>query len=504
MPNQNQVPHNHTPASAPGSHTHESGLALDINKTLNDIVTASAPSVKAPSLLSDTDETFVVSNSGGGTILTDTKGTGWSFSNAVKRSVNRWVKTKQSEIKEVVADKTIATEQIAAASTRAETVKKAAGNIAPGDGVQTLKKAPVVTERVVRTKPVSSIRVKPKNVPEEIGETKPRWKYIVESDESKPKVATKAPVASTNSPVPLLRDTPKPPLLLPPHKAPPVVVAREYRKPVTATTPAVTPKINTPVSKPATAAAPTPAPVPQPIAAPVPLPPKSELAPIAATEIEVARVPSAQAEGPTPEPTQEKQPSRPSGVPVPTLVLVIIFIAIIVVGNSVREWLDTPAEVPSTTAAVSSVGGEVTTIIASTPAGFASNIREASGTQSFTLSYGGEASVPATIFSSAFSGASRAEVGVYDGVPFLMIDFENRDTALGTMFELEGGLGSDLESLFALKQPYKFTDKILEAIDVRITTDILGSTMVYGVLTNGVIIITNTETALRELIAIFE
>lgn len=503
MPHQNQVPHNHTSESSDASLSHPRGIDLDINKTLNDIVEKSTPVAKAPSLLSDTDETFVVSNSGSGTILTDTKGTGWSFSNAVKRSVNRWVKTKQSEIKEVVADKTIATEQIAAASTRAETVKKAAGNIAPGDGVKTLKKTPAVTERVMRTKPVSSIRVKPKNVPAEIGETKPRWKYIVESDEPKPEAAPTAPVTTSKSPVPLLRDTPAP-LLLPPHKTPPVVVAREYRKPSAVVTSAAktaeTPVA--PVSKLTAVVAPIVEPVPQPQAPTAPAEPKvPEVPPAVITEEVLEPTPATPVEA-TPAPRALRPPT---GLPIPTVVLLIIFIAIIVVGNGVRQWLDAPETTPTEIVPTTSrVGGEVITIVSSTPLGFATNIREASGTQTFILSYGGEATAPATIFSSAFTGAVAAEVGVYDSIPYLVIDFENRDIALGTMLELEGNLGTALETLFTLKQPYQFTDKASNGIDLRATTDILGSTLHYAVLPNGTIVITNTESVLSELIAIFE
>ena len=130
------------------------------------------------SLLSDEGTVLHVGNEAQGTILKDTKHERSRVTDAIKTSLSNWFSKTQAKLEKRL-QKPEPKKTIASVESRAETVKKAAeqSSLPKTDAYKSVKpRRPIPGRRHAQ----SSVRIKEKDVPKEIGDTKPRWTHVME------------------------------------------------------------------------------------------------------------------------------------------------------------------------------------------------------------------------------------------------------------------------------------------------------------------------------------
>lgn len=346
------VSHNHTekaPIPKPAS-SHAHSVIIKKNQLKEALGEFNEQEEKAThgqgSLLSDEHKVLHVGNEERGTIITDTKRGRWSLTDAVKGAVGSWYTKKQNQVEQVLK-KPEPKKSVAAPESRKETIKKAADHslLPKADEFKTVQPK---KSMLGRKHAHSSVRIKEKNIPKEIGDTAPHWTHVVaekkharehERDAQKPD-AISTDTHRTSTPTKLI-ESPRHGrrLLEQPEDRKPGNVTKSYR-PATNTSAvrvagvsiAARPKPETAATKP-TAPEKTPTRPEEKVAASEPAPAPEQPTPAATPTLQPAREPYTNNEPLT---VPEPSPSAPDtpAIPIVTIVLVILFIVILAISTT--------------------------------------------------------------------------------------------------------------------------------------------------------------------------
>ncbi len=149
------------------------------------------------SLLSDEGAVLHVGREEQGTIITDTKHKRWSVTDAVKGALGGWYGKKHAQVEKAL-HKDEPKKTIAAPSTRTETIQKAAAKSSLPDA-EHFKSVKPRTPIPGRSRAQSSVRIKERNIPKEIGDTAPHWTHIVAAKKQAAREQTESKPTTSNS-----------------------------------------------------------------------------------------------------------------------------------------------------------------------------------------------------------------------------------------------------------------------------------------------------------------
>ena len=463
------------------------------------------------SILSDEGAVLHVGKEKQGTIIKDTKHKRWSFTNAIKDSMGGWFKNEKSRVEKTFRAP-IPEKIVEASSTRTDVIKKAAKMSALA-GTDSYKKEQ--TKKPVPKAAHSSIKIKPKDVPKEIGDTKPRWTHVIEDEEPKEEIVShtqKDSASITKTKNSKLLDPPEKKLLLPEHAG--VVktetIKKEYRSPrVVHKVSLVQPFKKTSEAKSEETPKTAPKAVEEKEVAEL-VPEKQEPEPVSVD------IDSEETKGPiTPPKEPEVKPVRHTqttanvphllegkpGIPTSTIVLVIVFITVITVSTFAWNVLDSKRSENNSLA----IGGEAPGLVvadselkielksSSFTTDFESALNNNTGFTKFIL-YDSTAAVSViSNWGEWFArGTMAVELGGFGNKPFIIIKSDSKEIALASMLSLENNLPIELQDLYNSSTSTRFTSSKVGPNDIRILRDSQSVYMVYFVSNDGFTLIASS------------
>ncbi len=479
------------------------------------------------SLLSDEDTVLHVGNEKRGTIIKDTKRKRWSFTSAVKNSFGGWLHDEKNKV-ESTFKKPIPKKIVESSSTRTEVIKKAAhmGAVA---GTDSLKRT--VIKKPIPTSTRSSIRIKPKDVPKEIGDTKPRWTHVIEEDDAEEVVSHKKPVnvetvkpSTPNQAPPQLLEAPDTQFLIPDHVG--VVkkesIKKEYRTPrvsqvVTFAQPAPTaPRV--PVMEKVVEAAEVPeVKTNDNLETEVPTPKVLENNIKKEPEVIVAPKPKTESvttdkDVPTAPPNINSQTTVLAGtptLPISTVIMVIMFIAIIAIStlswNTIENRNSDDNQVAETVSSIDLIQADKTTLVTNDTGSIDSTIVDAihsnTGFTKFAITPSDYLVKKVLSWNNSFKlGVTHVEMGALGNNPFFAIDTDSKEVGLVAMFLFETNIPMELRGVYEITNESRFSSAKIDTYDVRLLSDKTTSNLVYFVRSDGLILIAKNKDDLMALI----
>jgi len=476
------------------------------------------------SLLSDEDNMLHVGNEKRGTIIKDTKSRRWSFTTAMKDSLGGWFKSEKNKIGSTFK-KPIPKKIVEASSTRTQVIKKAA-QMGAMAGTDSLKKS--VIKKPIPKVAHSSIRIKHKDVPKEIGNTKPRWTHIIEDEErtvdvGKPVSQKESAPPEPNNHEPQLLDAPDEHLLLPEHAG--LIrtenIKKEYR----------TPRVSQVVTfRPTAPVVTKTAPEPKIVMA-------SEVSEVkenyqtsgeeTTVETITRSITNENEKEVEPETTSKGAETRTvvvsqietpsqftlegfSKLSTSTTVMVILFIAVIsistfswgVIENKSEKDFENFETVSNTN--LIKADKIVPLVVGSTLFSdeVKNTITENDGfvrfetTPSETL-----LKIVAGWNDTLTLGIEKVEIGALNNNPFFVIKTSSREVGLASMLQLERVIPKELKSLYAVTESSRFSSRKMNNHDIRVLGDQNSSELVYMIRSDGLILIAKNN---DDLAAIFD
>lgn len=501
------------PATGPLTVKHAAIKKSQLDEAIGDFSEQEKKAVRPKrSLLSDEGSVLHVGKEARGTIITDTKSKQWNIASSIKDSVGGWFSGAQEKIEKTLA-KPKPKKVMAASSTRTTTIKKAAASsaLASNDGFKSVQPARPIGGL---SKAQSSIRIKEKNVPKEIGDTRPRWTHVVASkDKTENQHEAKTDAAPENK-KPLLLEAPEAAVALSQIKKPqnvqkrfrsvktarPVLVSglklshtpgAEARRDAEKSEPA---KISKPVATDHTETKSVPdAPAPQ----PAQVEPDATTTTTAPETNESATAPITQDESKTE--TSPTSSRKEQGFPIITVVLVILFISSLAISTTFLRNLSTTGslvETETTTDTQSLIVADTTTPVAFELSELTAAAERSSGLTVFSTNSEIDALSLIKEWNTSFTlYATAAEIGALGQAPFVIIKTDSLDTALASMLAAEEQLPSSLVKLFTTT-PYQTFSESTSNRNIRIGSDGLA----YTTTTEGIVVIATSAEAIESLL----
>lgn len=505
------------------------------------------------SILSSSDTVFDVggdNKADDGAIITDTKYKRWRLTAAMQQAFGSWIGKKQKQLSTAIIEQD--TDRISTDNTSPVSQKPAPKEaatyaaVAPVNTVTQVKR-PKDPARRKPNKTASTLRIKPKDVTQEIGDTTPQWTHLVEDVPHTASAVTKQPtVHATSTNVTLLLEAPDPIKRLPPRYkniVPAKNVQKVFRqtKPIHDTTSSDV-RVETvykEVRKPSTplhtqlSVQPTPTQTAVPKSNNTPTNAKSALPTNIIKEItptaqnEAITIPAVAAVSPAPLRALDV-PTAPTEAPISTPKKKFSFAATITDENN-RSLLTTAALtlVLLLVIGISSLIGkqsEQTNISVVPPLSSVMTIDRTSkldltsNTLPVAARDASKENASITQFVSKSNAVTPADqiyrwssliasnftvlgIGAINTKPFIILQAENHDRALSSMLVLEKNIPEQFRTLFSITQTTQFTDKTIGSFDVRAMQSGTTEVVAYTISDTGITVITSDVGTLAILLA---